>query len=113
MLALRRTGRDWHLDSGGAGAAQADDEGAAAVIVIASHVATCGAMDCFVAEPVIGPAQEGRTRWLLALTTNQSFKCRAISGRAFSAAPCFAMIFAIRSGAKFMSTNPVAVLATS
>jgi len=25
-------------------------------------------MDCFVAEPVIGPAQEGRTRWLLAMT---------------------------------------------
>ena len=25
-------------------------------------------MDCFVAEPVIGPAQAGRTRWLLAMT---------------------------------------------
>ena len=25
-------------------------------------------LDCFVAEPVIGPA-EGRTRWLLAMTT--------------------------------------------
>ncbi len=25
-------------------------------------------MDCFVAEPVIGPAREGRTRWLLAMT---------------------------------------------
>ena len=27
-----------------------------------------GAMDCFVAQPVIGPAQAGRTRWLLAMT---------------------------------------------
>jgi hypothetical protein len=26
-------------------------------------------LDCFVAEPVIGPAQAGRTRWLLAMTT--------------------------------------------
>jgi hypothetical protein len=26
-------------------------------------------MDCFVAEFIIGPA-EGRTRWLLAMTTN-------------------------------------------
>jgi hypothetical protein len=25
-------------------------------------------MDCFVAEPVIGPATSGRTRWLLAMT---------------------------------------------
>ena len=40
-------------------------------------------------------------------------RCRFISGRAFSAAPCLATIFAIRSGAKFMSTKPVAVLATS
>src|SRR5215813_231190 len=29
----------------------------------AIHVSACGAMDCF-AEPVIGPALEGRTRWL-------------------------------------------------
>src|SRR6202035_3164803 len=27
-------------------------------------------LDCFVAEPVIGPAQEGRTRWLLAMTNS-------------------------------------------
>ena len=40
-------------------------------------------------------------------------RCRAISGRAFSAAPCLATIFAIRSGAKFMSTKAGAVLATS
>ena len=40
-------------------------------------------------------------------------RCRRISGRAFSAAPCLAKIFAIRSGAKFMSTNAGAVLATS
>src|ERR1700736_774346 len=26
-------------------------------------------LDCFVAEPVIGPAQLGRTRWLLAMTS--------------------------------------------
>jgi hypothetical protein len=26
------------------------------------------ALDCFVAEPVIGPATSGRTRWLLAMT---------------------------------------------
>jgi len=25
-------------------------------------------LDCFVAEPVVGPAQKGRTRWLLAMT---------------------------------------------
>src|ERR1700731_3563651 len=25
-------------------------------------------LDCFVAEPVIGPATSGRTRWLLAMT---------------------------------------------
>jgi hypothetical protein len=25
-------------------------------------------LDCFVAEPVIGPATLGRTRWLLAMT---------------------------------------------
>src|SRR6201985_1997102 len=29
-------------------------------------------MDCFVAEPVIGPAQVGRTRWLLAMKTEDS-----------------------------------------
>ena len=40
-------------------------------------------------------------------------RCRFISGRAFSAAPCLATILARRSGAKFMSTKPVAVLATS
>jgi hypothetical protein len=40
-------------------------------------------------------------------------KCLRISGRAFSAAPCLAKIFAIRSGAKFMSTNAGAVFATS
>src|SRR5262249_60928832 len=34
----------------------------------AIHLSPCGVMDCFVAEPVIGPAQEGRTRWLLAMT---------------------------------------------
>src|ERR1700719_927016 len=28
-------------------------------------------MDCFVAEPVIGPAQEGRTRWLFAVTQTE------------------------------------------
>ena len=28
------------------------------------------ALDCFVAEPVIGPATSGRTRWLLAMTRN-------------------------------------------
>ena len=28
------------------------------------------APDCFVAEPVIGPATSGRTRWLLAMTAN-------------------------------------------
>jgi hypothetical protein len=27
-------------------------------------------MDCFVAEPVIGPAQAGRTRWLFAMRLN-------------------------------------------
>ena len=40
-------------------------------------------------------------------------RCRFISGRAFSAAACLAKIFAMRSAAKFMSTKPVAVLATS
>src|SRR6202007_822598 len=30
--------------------------------------ATSETLDCFVAEPVIGPAQESRTRWLLAMT---------------------------------------------
>ena len=30
-------------------------------------------MDCFVAEPVIGPAQAGRTRWLLAMTSYYCF----------------------------------------
>jgi hypothetical protein len=25
-------------------------------------------LDCFVAQPVIGPAEEGRTLWLLAMT---------------------------------------------
>src|SRR6202030_2484532 len=30
--------------------------------------AEAGALDCFVAEPVIGPATSGRTRWLLAMT---------------------------------------------
>ena len=44
---------------------------------------------------------------------DHSSRCRFISGRAFSAAPCLATIFAMRSGAKFMSTKPVAVLATS
>ena len=34
----------------------------------AIHCAASGDVDCFVAEPVIGPAQEGRTRWLLAMT---------------------------------------------
>ncbi len=29
----------------------------------------CAVLDCFVAEPVIGPATSGRTRWLLAMTT--------------------------------------------
>jgi hypothetical protein len=33
----------------------------------AIHAATSGAMDCFVAEFIIGPA-EGGTRWLLAMT---------------------------------------------
>ena len=40
-------------------------------------------------------------------------RCRCISGRAFSAAPCLARILAMRSGAKFMSTKAGAVLATS
>jgi hypothetical protein len=30
----------------------------------------CRPMDCFVAEFIIGPA-EGRTRWLLAMTTGR------------------------------------------
>ena len=42
-----------------------------------------------------------------------SAKCRFISGRAFSAAPCFATILAMRSGANLMSTKAGAVLATS
>jgi len=35
-----------------------------------SEAIQCGAavLDCFVAEPVIGPATSGRTRWLLAMT---------------------------------------------
>jgi hypothetical protein len=37
-------------------------------------------LDCFVAEFIIGPA-EGRTRWLLAMTTRHNF---AISPRAFA-----------------------------
>ena len=45
------------------------------------------------------------------MTTNA--KCRFISGRAFSSAPCLPTIFAIRSGANFRSTNAGAVLATS
>ena len=40
-------------------------------------------------------------------------RCRAISGRAFSSRPWRATSLAMRSGAKFMSTKPVAVLATS
>ena len=35
-------------------------------------------MDCFVAEPVIGPAQEGRTRWLLAMTVGGSLRDQRI-----------------------------------
>src|ERR1700742_3300902 len=38
----------------------------------AIHASACGPMDCFVAEPVIGPAQEGRPRWLLAMTVGAS-----------------------------------------
>jgi len=30
-------------------------------------------MDCFFAEPVIGPA-EGRTRWLLAMTSSERLR---------------------------------------
>ena len=49
----------------------------------------------------------------LAMTVDINSRCRFISGRAFNAAACFEKIFAIRSGAKFMSAKPVAVLATS
>ena len=31
------------------------------------------AMDCFVAEPVIGPATSGRTRWLFAMTAARRY----------------------------------------
>src|SRR4029077_6318986 len=36
--------------------------------------ATSETLDCFVAEPVIGPAQESRTRWLLAMTSDAILK---------------------------------------
>ncbi|RZN34141.1 hypothetical protein CWO90_07875 [Bradyrhizobium sp. Leo121] len=39
----------------------------------AIHLTTCGGMDCFVAEPVIGPARGG-TRWLLAMTGQLLFR---------------------------------------
>ena len=35
-----------------------------------SNLADCGTMDCFVAEPVIGP-RCARTRWLLAMTARK------------------------------------------
>ena len=55
------------------------------------------------------PSPEGGLRrQLLAMTGFGITPDAAPSpGRAFSAAPCLAMIFAIRSGAKFMSTKPV------
>ena len=37
----------------------------------AIHLSACGAMDCFVAEPVIGP-RFARTRWLVAMTTERA-----------------------------------------
>jgi hypothetical protein len=44
----------------------------ALVLVIASEAKQSSrparSLDCFVAEPVIGPATSGRTRWLLAMT---------------------------------------------
>jgi len=47
--------------------------GGVAALVIASEAKQSSllshkALDCFVAEPVIGPATSGRTRWLLAMT---------------------------------------------
>jgi hypothetical protein len=36
--------------------------------VIASEAMCRKFLDCFVAEPVVGPATSGRTRWLLAMT---------------------------------------------
>ena len=60
----------------------------------------CREMDCFASL-----AMTGRDR--------HSTRCRFISGRAFSAAPCLATILAIRSGANLISTNAGAVLATS
>ncbi len=61
----------------------------------------------------IGAAQaDGETAAAVNLVVTHA-RCRCISGRAFNAAPCLATILTMRSGAKFMSTKPVAVLATS
>jgi hypothetical protein len=48
----------------------------------AIHFPACCAMDCVVAEPVIGP-RFARTRWLLAMTTGPNKKPRGLAARGF------------------------------
>ena len=106
MLALRPARPDRDIHRRGAGAAQADGEAAAAVkpTVLQGQAPTLSSH---------APGLDRTSHRLDEDRTAHHSRCRFISGRAFSAAPCFAMIFAMRSGAKFMSTKPGAVLATS
>jgi putative peptidoglycan lipid II flippase len=64
------------------------------------------ALDCFVAEPVIGPATSGRTRWLLAMTTQlRGFYAKALPGLIASGIPQLKLI----AGAMVASSSPAAV----
>ena len=112
VLALRREGADRDVDGRSPGAAQADDR-TCRRRKMQSVIPRPRSANPFAWQSRIPPREDCTPRNDDPRIVLTHARCRFISGRAFNAAPCLATILAMRSGAKFMSTKPVAVLATS